>query len=67
MNAKAPNCPSQNPIEDIWLQAKTWVRRFCALIPSFSHLKWMFEWFLRDTTFDFATLQMYGAFSEIKY
>ncbi|MCF4969839.1 IS630 family transposase [Nostoc sp. CMAA1605] len=63
----APNCPSQNPIEDIWLQAKTWVRRFCALIPSFSHLKWMFEWFIRHTTFDFATLQMYGAFSEIKY
>jgi transposase len=27
----APNCPSQNPIEDVWLQAKTWVRRFCAL------------------------------------
>ncbi len=66
-NAKAPNCPSQNPIEDIWLQAKTWVRRFCALIPSFSHLKWMFEWFLRHTNFDFATLQMYGTFSEIKY
>ncbi len=39
----APNCPSQNPIEDIWLQAKTWVRRFCALIPTFSHLKWMEE------------------------
>jgi len=41
----------QNPIvrvaspsgEDIWLQAKTWVRRFCALIPSFSHFKWMEE------------------------
>ncbi|KYC37725.1 DDE endonuclease [Scytonema hofmannii PCC 7110] len=63
----APNCPSQNPIEDIWLQAKTWVRRFCALIPSFSHLKWMFEWFMQHTTFDFTTLQMYGAFSEIKY
>ncbi|QFS49853.1 Transposase [Nostoc sphaeroides CCNUC1] len=63
----APNCPSQNPIEDIWLQAKTWARRFCALIPSFSHLKWMFEWFIRHTTFDFATLQMYGVFSEIKY
>lgn len=30
----APNCPEQNPIEDVWLQAKTWVRRFCALIPS---------------------------------
>lgn len=23
----APNCPQQNPIEDVWLQAKTWVRR----------------------------------------
>jgi hypothetical protein len=69
-NAKAPNCPEQNPIEDIWLQAKTWVRsrsvslaqplvekrRFCALIPSFSHLKWMFEWFIRHTTFDFPAL-----------
>ncbi len=63
----APNCPSQNPIEDIWLQAKTWVRRFCALIPTFSHLKWMFEWFIRNTTFDFLSLQMYGVFSEIKY
>lgn len=62
----APNCPEQNPIEDIWLQAKTWVRRFCALIPTFSHLKWMFEWFIRHTTFDFATLQMYGFFSKIK-
>lgn len=62
----APNCPEQNPIEDIWLQAKTWVRRFCALIPSFSHLKWMFEWFIRHTTFDFPTLQMYGTFSKIK-
>jgi transposase len=62
----APNCPEQNPIEDIWLQAKTWVRRFCALIPTFSHLKWMFEWFIRHTTFDFLTLQMSGVYSKIK-
>ena len=41
--------PVQNPIEDVWLQAKTWVRRFCAFIPSFSHLKWMFSWFIRHT------------------
>ncbi len=62
----APNCPEQNPIEDIWLQAKTWVRRFCALIPTFSHLKWMFEWFIRHTTFDFPSFEMYGYFSKIK-
>ncbi|MBE9001042.1 IS630 family transposase, partial [Nostoc sp. LEGE 12447] len=41
--------------------------RFCALIPKFSHLKWMFEWFIQNTTFDFPSLQMYGAFSKIKY
>lgn len=62
----APNCPEQNPIEDIWLQAKTWVRRFCALAASFSHLKWLFEWFIQNTVFDFWKLEMYGAFSKIK-
>lgn len=62
----APNCPEQNPLEDIWLQAKTWIRRFCALTPSFSHLKWLFEWFIRNTTFDFLKLQMYGVFSKTK-
>lgn len=58
----------QNKIlySDIWLQAKTWVRRFCALVASFSHLKWLFEWFTRNTTFDFLKLQMYGVFSKIK-
>lgn len=62
----APNCPEQNPIEDIWLQGKTWVRRFCSLIPSFSRLKWMFEWFIKHTVFDFSSLEMYGAYSKIK-
>lgn len=62
----APNCPAQNPIGDVWLQAKTWVRRFCVSVHSFPRLKWLFEWFLQNTTFDFAKLQMYGTFSEIK-
>lgn len=62
----APNCPQQNPIEDVWLQAKNWVRRFCGLGTSFAHLKWLFEWFLQNTTFDFSKLQMYGAFSKVK-
>ncbi len=62
----APNCPQQNPIEDVWLQAKTWVRRFSGLAKSFPRLKWLFEWFLQNTNFDFSKLQMYGAFSKIK-
>lgn len=62
----APHCPQQNPIEDVWLQAKTWVRRFGGLAQSFCRLKWLFEWFLQNTTFDFPKLQMYGTFSKIK-
>lgn len=62
----APHCPQQNPIEDVWLGAKTWIRRFCGLAHSFPRLKWLFEWFLQNTTFDFPKLQMYGAFSKIK-
>jgi hypothetical protein len=30
----------------------------CKLIPTFSHLKWMFGWFIRHTTFDFPMLQL---------
>jgi hypothetical protein len=56
--------PGQRPSQE--LKCLT-VGNFCALIPSFSHLKWMFEWFIRHTAFDFPTLQMYGAFSKIKY
>lgn len=62
----APHCPQQNPIEDIWLATKTWVRRFCGLAQSFARLKWLFEWFVQNTTFDFPKLHMYGKFSEIK-
>lgn len=62
----APHCPQQNPIEDVWLQAKTWVRRFSAVLTSFARLKWSFEWFLNHTAFNFPKLQMYGAFSTIK-
>lgn len=62
----APHCPQQNPIEDIWLATKTWVRRFCGLAQSFTRLKWLFEWFVQNTTFDFPKLHMYGEFSEIK-
>ena len=30
-----PNDPTQNPIEDAWLQGKTWLRRMSGLCPSF--------------------------------
>lgn len=62
----APNDPTQNPIEDAWLQAKTWLRRMSGLKPCFSALKAMFEQFFTIEVFDFPKLHMYGSFSLIK-
>lgn len=62
----APNDPTQNPIEDVWLQAKTWVRRLAGLQPSFTGLKALFEKFFELEVFDFPKLYRYGTFSLIK-
>jgi len=62
----APNDPTQNPIEDVWLQAKTWVRRMAGLKPSFIGLKALFEKFCALEIFDFPKMHMYGTFSPIK-
>lgn len=59
----APNDPSQNPIEDAWLQAKTWLRRMSGLKPCFTALKALFEQFFTLDIFDFPKLHMYGSFS----
>ncbi len=59
----APNDPTQNPIEDVWLQAKNWLRRLAGLQPSFSGLKALFEQFLAIETFDFPKMNRYGTFS----
>ena len=62
----APNDPTQNPIEDVWLQAKTWVRRMAGLKPSFKGLKALFEQFCTLELFDFPKMHMYEKFSPIK-
>lgn len=62
----APNDPTQNPIEDVWLQAKTWVRQMAGLKPSFTGLKALFEQFCALELFDFPKMHMYGTFSLIK-
>lgn len=59
----APNDPSQNPIEDAWLQAKTWLRRMSGLRPGFTALKALFEQFFRLEVFDFPKIHKYGSFS----
>ena len=61
----APYAPEQNPMEDIWLQAKNILRKYWHLCKSFKVVKWLFEWFLREELFSFPKLEMYGAFSQI--
>jgi len=59
----APNDPTQNPIEDIWLQAKRFIRELYHLCKTFSGVKRLFELVTHRQIFDFPKLFMYGSFS----
>jgi transposase len=58
----APNAPEQNPVEDIWLHAKTWVRKFGNRLSSFALVKWFFNFTIRSQSFDFLKLHKFGSF-----
>ena len=55
----APHDPSQNPIEDIWNQAKTFVRQQWAKLTNFQDVMVAFEQFLASQVFDFPKLHRY--------
>ncbi len=59
----APNAPEQNPIEDVWLQGKEFLRRLWHKCREFRIVKWLFEWFINEEKFNFPKLSMYGSFS----
>jgi transposase len=56
----APNAPEQNPVEDIWLQVKNFLRQFYHLCKSFKIVKWLFKFFADGQIFDFPKLYEYG-------
>jgi putative transposase len=56
----APNAPEQNPVEDIWLQVKTFIRKFYHLCSSFKIVKWLFKFFADGQIFDFPKIFQYG-------
>ena len=56
----APNAPEQNPVEDIWLNAKTWLRKFGKRLSSFSLVKWFFNFTIQEQSFDFPKLHKFG-------
>ena len=59
----APNAPEQNPVEDIWLQIKNFIRQFYHLCKSFKRVKWLSKFFADGQIFDFPKLSEYGIFS----
>ncbi len=56
----APHAPEQNPVEDIWLQAKQFLRKFFILCKSFAVVKYLFEFALAQQRFTFEKAFMYG-------
>lgn len=56
----APHAPEQNPVEDIWLQTKTFVRKFYHLCKSFKVVKWLFDFFANGQVFDFPKVFEYA-------
>ena len=55
----APNAPQQNPVEDIWLQAKNFLRKYWYLCRSFKIVKFLFEFFTNEHKFDFPKISQY--------
>lgn len=41
----SPNAPEQNPVEDIWLQCKSFIRHFYHFCRSVKIVKWLFKFF----------------------
>jgi transposase len=56
----APNAPQQNPVEDIWLQAKQFIRKYARLCQNFKSVKLLFHLLTHLQTFDFPKAFMYG-------
>lgn len=61
----APNDPKQNPIEDIWLQGKRFIREYYHLCTSFNVVKFLFEFVTHGQIFNFPKLFTYGCFSQL--
>ena len=56
----APHDPDQNPVEDVWLQAKSFVRKYWMLCSNFKVVQWLFEFVTHNEIFQFPKLEMYG-------
>ena len=59
----APHAPEQNPVEDIWLNAKRFIRENFDICDSFSKVKELFVSVTNFNIFDFDKINEYGEFN----
>jgi len=57
----APHAPDQNPVEDIWLKGKTFLRRHFFENKTFAQVKDSFFNFLNGQVFDFPKLSLFAS------
>ena len=55
----APNAPDQNPVEDVWLRGKDFLRKHFYQIESFHQMKRRFINYLDNKIFNFKKLEWY--------
>jgi transposase len=55
----APNAPEQNPIEEVWLKAKQYVRKHWQKCSTFQHVMGMFQEAINTLSFQSEKLRMY--------
>lgn len=56
----APNAPEQNPMEDVWLAGKSWVRKHFASIETFAQVNHLFVTRIHSYTLETEKLNWYG-------
>ena len=57
--AFAPNAPEQNPVEDLWLKGKNYLRKQFAVNKTFAHVRHCFQEFLQGLRFESAKFSWY--------
>jgi transposase len=61
----APNAPDQNPVEDVWLRGKDFLRKHFYENKTFNQVKSSFFNFLNKKIFDFSKLEWYLKFPQL--
>jgi transposase len=60
----APYAPEENPVEAIWFQLKSLLRRFYRFGKNFKIINLLFEFFAKYNLFNFPNLKKFDAFSQ---